>query len=803
MFHNYFKTTYRHFLKNKINFGFKLGGLTLALFSFLVIAIYVSYQLSFDKFHEDFENIYRVNSIRLEDGKLIKYATVPPALGAALKSDLPEVKSFAGVSEWGQAMVKYNDKLLRLDGFVEADSTLFDVFTFKLIKGNAKALNNPSAIVITESLSKMIFGEEDPLNKLISFPDRFNRLLEVKAVIEDLPTNSSLNISAIMNFGSLRDDLERDPNPWEIGWGGYNLFLRMNEHTGLSDFPVNVKALLKRNLAKSFDGREKHFSVFLQPLSDIYLGEPLKWEFDRKGNSLYVYIYSGLAIFLLIIASINFLNLSIADFNFRNKEIGVRKVLGARKKQIAFQVTFETTLYCLFALIGSFGLLYIVFPQLLKSLDPNLQFAMIATPKVLMWIVVVIIFLVLFSAAYPAYRLSINNPIQDLKRKYGFGGKFSINKTLLLAQFSISVFCLCATWAVGDQLRYIQTRDIGFDRNNLITVLMPDRYPEQKAPILKDEINKIPGVETSSFSYYHITGVPYFNAWYKVEIGGEMKPMLLNELFVDPDFLQTMEVKLLKGRNFVNKNEFKTAYIINESAVKEFGWSDPIGKRISIGHDKEEGGIWAEGTVIGVVKDFNTQSLHKRIEPLVMRLQYDSWPGYCLNIRYTGSEKEILASIKTVYEQVLSGFLLDYNSVKERYDNQYQNEKRAHTTLQACTWIIVLISCIGIFSMAVFMSLKRVKEFGIRKVLGATVHQIASLHINYFLRIVLLSNFIAIPIAYWLIKEWLNGFAYRAELNSFVFLLVFCFSFLLVIISAGSTAWKAGRMNPVDVIKME
>jgi putative ABC transport system permease protein len=276
---------------------------------------------------------------------------------------------------------------------------------------------------------------------------------------------------------------------------------------------------------------------------------------------------------------------------------------------------------------------------------------------------------------------------------------------------------------------------------------------------------------------------------------------MLNELFIDTGFLKTMDVKLLKGRNFENTNEFKTAYIINETAERELGWADALGKKIAVPDEKDA--IWGEGTIVGVVKDFNTRSLHKKIEPLVLRLQYDSWPGYCLNVRHHGSEKDVLASIKKVYEQVLPGFLMDYDIVSQRYDSQYQNERKAHEVLRLCTWIIVIISCLGIFSMSVFLSTKRLKEFGIRKVLGATIQQIMGLHLSQFFKTAVLANLIALPFAFWFMEEWLSGFAYKVEFTVIQTLLVGSILFSLVILSAGYSAWKTGRMNPVDVIKME
>jgi len=802
MLQNYFKTTYRHISKSKVNFAFKLGGLTVALFSFLVVAIYVSHQLSFDKFHEHYKNIYRINSSWQEDGKEVKCASVPSAMGAALKAEFPEVKSCSIVSEWGESLMRYNDKLLRSDSFLEAESSVFDVFSFKFISGDKSALIRPGGMVITRTLAQKLFGDEEPINKLISFPDEFNRILEVRAVIEDLPPNSSLNVKAIIGFGALRDAGDGELYSWNIGYGG-NLFVQLNDQVNARAFQQKLNPLLNKKLSKSFDGRESTFSVSLQPLSDIYMGEPLMWEFDRKGNSVYLYVHISLAIFLMAIACINYLNISIADFSFRNKEIGVRKVLGARKKQIVFQITIETVSHCLLALLISVGILYLIFPQVSQSFDFNMRFSMLLQSNVLMWALIAISALIFVSAAYPAYCLAVNNPISDLKGKQIAGRKLSVNKVLLLAQFAISVFCISAAWVVGNQLKYIQTKDIGFDRYNLVELFLPYRYPLEKAPVLKEEISKLACVQSASFSYYHITGVPYFNAWYKVESGNGMKQIMLNELFADEDFIRTMGLTLVDGRNFKNKNEFKSAFIVNESAVREFGWTNAIGKKIAVGHDKQQGGIWSEGTVIGVVKDFNTRSLHKTIEPLVLRLQYDEWPGNHLNIKYRGSEKEAIASIKNVYEKVFPGFLINYGRVNERYEGQYIAEGKAFSTLQMATWLILLISCVGIFSMSLFMSFRRRKEFGIRKVVGASVTQIASLHINHFLKIAFIANVVALPIAYYTLQSWLREFAYRTETSAFTFLTSGSVLLLIVVLSAGYSALKSGKMNPVDVIKME
>lgn len=802
MFRSYFITSIRHIRKSKMNFGFKLGGLTLAFFSFMAIAIYIFFQLSFDKFHINHKNIYRVNSIRQENGKDKRSATVPSALGSALKAEFGEVKDYCILSEWGTSPFRVNDQLYR-STFLEADSSIFNVFTVEFLKGNASALNRPNGLVITESMAKRVFADRDPMHQLISFPDRFNRMLEVRGVIKDLPVNSSIEAEAIMPRGTLADDQERaSMGSWNFEYGG-NLFVLLDKGANPEELTKKTQRLLDKHLPKPADGIGRTMSLVLQPLDEIYLDKPWRFEFDRKGNAVYVYVYISLAIFLLIIATVNYLNLSIADFSFRAKEMGIRKVMGASKRQIVFQIAFETLLNCLLALILSIGLLYLSFHHITQIFDGNLLFSMLFNFDLMALVFAVTMLIVIVSVVFPAFWISISNPLADMKRKPVIGGKFSANQILMFAKFVISVFCLSTTWVVSNQLQYIQTRDIGFDRNNLLTVMMPDRYPEEKAVVLKEEISKLAAVESVSFAYYRVTGTVYFNAWYQVEIENEMKPILLNEMFVDEDFIKTMNIKLVEGRNFKNKNEFKNTFIVNETAVKEFGWKNPIGKRIVVGVKQQNDSIWSEGSVIGVVKDFNTRTLHKSIEPIVVRLQYDSWPGSCLNVRYQGVEGEVISKIKKVYEKVLPGFFMDYERVSERYDNQYKTDHKAYATLQTATWIILLISCLGIFSMSVFMSIKRQREFGIRKVVGASVSQIAALHISQFLRIALLGVFFALPIAYLAMQWWLGDFVYKTEISASAFLIPCVFLLVMVILSSSYSAWKSGRMNPIDVIKME
>ncbi|HYG19230.1 MAG TPA: FtsX-like permease family protein [Ohtaekwangia sp.] len=802
MFQHYIKTTYRYIGRNKINFIFKLGGLALAIISLLVIVVYVSYQLSFDRFHQDHENVYRINSNREEDGQIVPYAMVPPAIGPALKEAFPEIKAYTRMSIPSRVMVRYQDKLFRFNGVAEADSTLFDVLSFTFIRGDKRALQTPGSIVLTETLAKQIFGKEDPMGKVITSPDHGEKTLRVSAVIKDFPVNAHLHITAIHTFGAL---MKSDLDSWEITWdGSLNLYVRLAPGTNPHELTDKALPILKKNLVKAADGSEKRFSLYPQTVADIYLDKPLKMEFGKKGVALYVYIFSLLGVLILIIASINYVNLSIADFDTRTREMGVRKVLGARKLQIGFQVALEAVIITGIGLLIALAVLYQFFPVVTEKLDPNLRFEMLWHHNVVTITFLLLALLVVISSVYPWYRLTSQSPAVELKANAGYGSSMSVGKALLLIQYAISILCICATVIIWKQINFVWDTDVGYDRSHVVSLVMPDEYPGERAAILKNEIKRLAGVESVSYSYYLMPISTYFKGWYQVEQNGKMEPMLLNEMFVDHDYFETMGMKVIAGRNFQlsNATDARQAFIINETAARQFGWSDPVGKAMKLGYDGESTEV-QEGTVVGVVKDFNTLSLHRKIEPVILRLQYDNWPGNSLNVKVRGDVAKILPVVISAYERLMPGFLADARLLEDLHKNQYKSEDNAFSALQIGTVVIVLISALGIFSLSLYMSVKRMREFGIRRVLGATTMQIASLHANFFLSIGALANVIALPVAYWIMRAWLENFAYRTEVSLLLFFVVMCISFLLVLISGGYSAWKAGRMNPVDVIKIQ
>lgn len=803
MFGNYFKTSLRHAGKSKLNFGFKLGGLVLAITSLLVIVMYVFFQLSFDRYHKDHQQVYRVNSEWIENDSKAQYAIALPAIGPALKDAFPEVSSFVRVTPTGTTTIRHQDKAQRIFGIVQADSTLFDVLTFDFIKGDRQFLSKPGTIALMESTAEKLFADEDPIGKTVVFSDLKNRTFEVTTILHDVPSNSHLDITGIVGYEAFSDAPQSSAEQWSVSIDGSStMFLKLDKSVDVEAFESSIEPFIRKRLTPTESGLEKEYKVKLQALQEIYLDPPLYAEFNRKGNVIYLYVFSVLGVLLLAIASMNYVNLSIADFHKRSKEIGVRKVMGAKKSQIRLQVIAEIIMVCTLAVFISVGILYLIFPFVKTALEPSLTFSMLLDVRLMGILSVIVFFLASLSTVYPAYRLAINSPVEDLKGSVRAGRGGAIGNWLLLAQFTISVFSICATYVVGKQLDFIENRNPGYDKANTIVLIMPDQYPEERIPVVKEELSKLPGVAGVSYSTFRIAGAGYYRDWYRVEIEGKMKQIMLNEVFFDHDFFSTMNIPILEGRSFdpANASDAHTAFIVNETAVKEFGWDAPIGKRISYGYEEPEGEKW-EGTIVGVVKDFNVYSMHKKIEPLVMRLPWSSWPGQCVHIRVNGPLNESIERIKKKYAEILPDFLIDYRVVADMYDAQYQHERKAYSALTITMWVIVLIAAVGIFSLSIYLSLRRMKEFGIRKVLGATGASIAGIQLRHFLNIALIANVIALPVSYWIMQSWLSEFAYRVDLNIFWFVAISIISFSIVIISAGYSSWKSSHVNPVDIIK--
>lgn len=788
------KTLFRHLVKHKLHFIIKVAGLCIALFCLLIIISYLSFQFSFDKFHEDYQDVYRVNSKRYENNIPERYATVPTAVGPILKESFGSVKSFARISLGGTYDVKYNEKQHQIDAVVEADSSIFNVLTFEFIRGDRHSLLRPGSIVLTESIAKKLFGNSDPVSQVMTFPEQGNIAYEITGVIADVPENSHLYLNAIRSFHSLGQRPKSESNKIEVSWdASIFLYVRLASHQNISELETKASEVMRHHID---DNTQSKFEVFFQPIADVYLGPSMQMEFFMKlGNPFYVKVFFILGIFLILISAINYTILSIADFETRMKEISVRKIMGADKRQIALQTIVETAITSLFALAFALLVFYIMFPTISGVVDVSITWRNILQPLNAILILAVIMFLVIISSLYPAYKLSTQRPLVDL----GSNELLSrTGKVLLIVQFSISVFCIVATMIVEKQLNLFKGADIGYDRSNLVQLNIPHTHIIGKAVVLKNEIEKISGVLSSTISHYPAVSV-YFKDSYDIEIDGQITTLLVNEMFVDYDYFRTLNIEILSGRNFSvdTPADSITGYIINETAAKQFGWTDPIGKKIKYHANLKE------GAVIGLVKDFNTQSLHDPIEPLVVRLPYDNWSGQYLIVKVAGDIQQVIQDILSKYQSIIPNSVPQYSIVDDVYNNNYRHEAKAFDTMKIAVLVIGLISIVGIFSISVYVSGRRMKEFGIRKILGASPYGIATLQTAYFLRIAFVAVIMGLSLSYWTMHDWLSGFAYRTSLDAILFLQASFILFALVVVVSAYSAWRSAIMDPLKVIRKD
>lgn len=794
---NYFKTTARHITRSKVSFSFKLGGLVLSILSFLIAALYVEYQYSFDRYHLDHERIYRVNSARMEDGSKQFYGVSHLSLGPMLKERFPEIESFTRIQIGDGGFIRYDSKVTFCALF-SADSTLFDVFTFKFIRGDKASLGKPHAVAISQKLATRIFGQEDPLHKEVTIGTG-NKPYQVTAVFEDMPPNSHFELDSFIPITEQFDfSLDEIVSPVRFIDHSSMLYVKLHPGATSENFNQNVQAFLDEHVGKQ-PRMDAGYDVELQRLEDIYLGDSVRYEFARKGSMVYVYVFILAGLFLLAVGSINYINLCIAGFRTRLKEIGVRKVLGARKGQILGQVIGETLFYCLTASLISVLLLYCLFPQVQGLLDNHLRWEVMSEPWFLQAAAATLLLLTVCSASWPAYQLLAGKVSNDLKGITKDTSRSRFGGGLLITQFAISILAMTAVLVIGKQIRFIHNKDIGMDRDNLLVIQMQEYHSPQKITSFKNAVKSIAGVTSASNTSYVLGGG--WQDWYSVETENGMKDVELREFFSDDEMLETLGMKLVAGR-FLDATipaDSGRAFVINETAARELGWSDPIGKRI-LTHPEDKG-KW-DGTVVGVVKDVNISTLHKKITPFVIRLPWQSGTAeYFVYVRYQGDAQPVIDAIKREFDKIMPGYPPEIDFFDVQFNRQYREEDRAYASLQLGVCMIILISSLGMFSLSMYLSLRRMKEFGIRKILGASVRQVATLHIAYFLRLLLIANVLAMPLAWWLMQQWLEGFAYHTRTGPGLFALVAAVSLTLVLVSAGYSALKSGRMNPVDVIK--
>jgi putative ABC transport system permease protein len=802
MLKNYILIAIRNAIRNKAFSLINILGLSIGIACSLYITYWVRDELSFDKFHDKSEQIYRV--YWQSDNPQTR---TPHPMANALVADYPEIENAVSLSPlWGPGLtiptisVKYEDKRFDETGFYSADSTFFKVFSFKLLKGNpATALKESGGVIISEKMALKYFGKEDALDKMITITYGQDINLKVTGVIENIPQNSHFKFDFLISYVSLKLGETGEYYTW-ADFGHFNYILLKNKKDA-----TKIENSLNKWSAKYIDWPEEYkvavesgiIGFKIQAITDIHLHSNLKWELEQNGSYSYIWIFSTLALLIIIIACINFMNLSTAKSTKRAKEIGIRKVSGANKRQILSQFmgeSFFTVLISLFIAIILFEIFRPAFNNLtLKQITINYF-----NIKFLLDIAFLLVIITIAAGIYPAFFMARFKPNDVLKgnTKSGFSG-VTFRQLMVIMQFSISTALIIGTIVVSQQINFLNNEKLGIDTNQIVVVPLKDRNIIQHIKSLEDELLKNQYI----FGVSAISNIPgrQFNQnpirWSQVENSESA-----SELHIDFNFFKLLDLNMVEGRAF--SEDFVTdsldAFVINETAAKLFDWESAIDE-IVIWDDDE---ITRKGKVIGVVKDFHFQSLHKNIEPLIIKISPNEYNYLLVKIdinKYDEMNLYIQSKLEEMnYNGEFSSFFLN-----DDISNLYNTENQMKKMFFYFTLFAILISCLGLFGLALFMTEQRTKEIGVRRVHGSTIMNIMLILSKQFLKWVLVAVVIAIPVAFIVMQNWLQNFAYKIILQWWVFIIAGILSLLIALITVSYQSYKTAIKNPIDSLRYE
>ncbi|MGH7492866.1 MAG: ABC transporter permease [bacterium] len=795
MFRNYLKTAIRNLLKYKGYSGINITGLAIGLACCFLIVLFVRHELSYDRFHERAPRVYRLLHASASDPES-RSALSASAYAPHLLHEFPEVEQAVRFfTNAGAANLKSASEVRTVDGLVFADASIFEVFSFRLLRGDpATALAASNAMVITSSAAQSWFGNEDPLGKTIFYLRDSQKLaLQITGVLEDVPSNSHLQFDYLVSFSMLKT-LRGDDALAEYTNFNYYTYLLLRENAVPQHLALRFSSFLRKYRDESTAASTL---LVLQPLDDIHLNTSIRWDVGTNSDKKYLLIFSVVAFLILVIANINFINLATARAALRAKEIGVRKVVGASRRQVIQQMFGESLLASALAVALALSLLQIVAPVLRTLLGRVVALEVFSSFSLLLALAGAGLLSGMLAGVYPAIVLSSFEPISVLKRLTTKGVKgVRLRKTLIVAQFGISVFLLIAMITVYRQLQFLKTHDLGFVREQVVFVTLSGpvkaHFEAFRARLLNDArikqvaLGTVPGRVGTSRDY----------KWPGLVKENEENQSFYT-MFADPHSLEALGIELAAGRNFSEgiSSDVNHAYLLNETAVRELGWEDPVGKSFR---------VWDEemGQVVGVVKDFNFKSLHQKIEPLVLDMKPE-WSGTAVIRLAPGDLRVTLNFLETQWREFEPELLCNVSFLDADFERLYRAEERLGRLFSGFTFLAIFIACLGLLGLAAFTTEQRTKEIGVRKVLGASVRDILLLLSKEFTQLVFWALVVAVPFAFFAMNAWLQNFAYRMALGFGPFLLCGLAMLTLALLTVSSQALRAALSNPAEALRNE
>lgn len=810
MFKNFLITIFRNFSRNKFYTTINIVGLSVGLICSILIVLFVKDELSYDKYNLNYKRIYRLGSDFTLNGKRDRIATSAMPFGPTFKEEFPEVQEFVRFLGSGRQQFKYEEKEFYEELIFYADSSVFKVFTYDLVKGNPdKALTEPNTIVLNETLAEKYFGDEEPIGKILLVGE--NVPYTVTGVMKNLPTNSHFRFNGFYSMKSLEkiqgtEDFN-STKPIRF-WNLSNYtFLLLRENTSPHAILEKFPKYYEKYMQNFGDQLGVTYNLVIQNLGDIHLKSDLQWD-APTGNVKYIYILSAIALFILSIASINYMNMATARSSKRAREVGVRKVVGAIRENIMGQFILESIALTLLALaiaIISVELLLPIFNHLVNK-DLSLSFS--KTPYVLILSVVLAVLLGVLSGSYPAFYLSSFQPTAILKGQgKPTGASGLLRKLLVVFQFTVSAIMISGTVIVASQLFYMNSKDLGFNKKDILVAVVRDSVFKTKIDAFKLELKKNPNVQAVATSS-SLIGFGGSKSVHMYEGDEGMEQYALNFNYVDFDYIDLMEMKLIQGRKFNREiaSDTTKAYVVNQAAVSKFNWGiAPIGKKLQLGVEIDgDSSNVRLGEVVGVIADFHYQPLKNLIEPMNFVVSEDPRVRNILHIRINSeNRKETIAYIEKVWTEFCPNMSFGYSFLDDRLKENYESEERLVWIFTIFSLISILIASLGLYGLSSFMAEQRTKELGIRKVLGASEVRLVYLLIKEFVRLIIFANFIAIPLSYWVMNQWLIDFPYRISIGFWVFAVTLICSLVIGLFTVSWQSYRVASSDPVLAIKYE
>jgi putative ABC transport system permease protein len=800
MLKHYFRVAIRHLRRQQIITVINILGLAIGMACCMLIVLFVRNEYGFDNFHTNGKNIYRVTTSFTKAGETNHGSNTQWPVGPYLKNEISDIKESVRIMNAGTALYIFQDKQY-VDPLAYADAGFFSVFNFPLVKGDAKtALREPYTMVVTEKIARKYFGNDDPIGKIVKVDNQFD--CRITGVAKDLPLNTDVGKDILLSYATVEQLVKKDGGSMEQ-WYNFNdntTFVQLPDGVSLHKMESQLQGFTDRHVKSIASSLGEVFGLQLQPLANIHL-HPYG-DKDKQDNSHLLYIYIAIAIFIILIACFNFMNLVTARANERAVEVGVRKVMGSERRQLIIQFVAEAVLLTTISFVLAIFLALLFMPWFDRITGKEFQLFTLSNLPFLGYLFVMSVVVGLLSGSYPALYLSGLLPVAVLKGGFKTSGsRVWIRKALVITQFSIAIILIVATIVVYSQLRFWQNKYLGFDKDRLVNVNITSGSAGKNIQVIKEDLLRLPGVQHVTVS--NTAMGRYVGSVNPVVKEGESedKSIVTSVIMGDFDLLKTLDIKLTKGRDFSTgfSTDSNNAFIVNEAMVKAMNLHDPIGQRIKW----LPGFTERKGEIIGVAKDFNYSTLTVPVSPAIYIVRKDGFSVMSIRLSKNGDLTRQVADIENVWKKYVTDYPFSYSFVADDLARQYVNQDRLASLFGTFSMLAIVIACMGLFGLSILIARQRTKEIGIRKVLGASTSNITRLLSQDFMQLVLVALLIAVPVSWYLMNQWLQDFAYRINVEWWMFVTAGFMAMFIALFTISFQSVRAALNNPVKSLRTE